>query len=79
MDIYVINKKYKLKLEAFILLENWVTKLPNYPARSCRISSTHSILFPVINCEVNFLECPELRTNAGTEGKSQFQRKYHYL
>ena len=39
-------------------------ELPNYPARSCRISSTHSILFPVINCEVNFLECPELRTNA---------------
>jgi hypothetical protein len=32
------------------------------PERFCRIPASHSILFPVINCEVNPLECPELRT-----------------
>jgi hypothetical protein len=32
------------------------------PNRSCRISTGRSILFPVINCEANQLECPELGT-----------------
>jgi hypothetical protein len=35
-------------------------KLPN---RFCRIPSGRSILFPVINCEANPLEYPELRTD----------------
>ena len=30
------------------------------PNRSCKIPSSRSILFPIINCEVNPLECPEL-------------------
>ena len=33
-----------------------------YPSRYCRISASCSILFPVINCEANFLECPSLDT-----------------
>jgi hypothetical protein len=32
------------------------------PRRFCKIPASRSILFPVINCEVNPLECPELRT-----------------
>jgi hypothetical protein len=32
------------------------------PRRSCIIPSSRSILFPVINCEVNPIECPELST-----------------
>jgi len=32
------------------------------PRRLCRIPFSRSILFPVINCEVNPLECPELTT-----------------
>jgi hypothetical protein len=43
-------------------------KVPNehnksIPKRFCKIPATRSILFPVINCEVNPLECPELTTN----------------
>ena len=33
------------------------------PRRFCRIPSSRSILFPVINCEVNPVECPELTTS----------------
>jgi hypothetical protein len=32
-----------------------------YPTRSCRIPPSNSILFPVINCEVNSVEYPELK------------------
>jgi hypothetical protein len=32
------------------------------PRRFCKIPSSRSVLFPVINCEVNPLECPELTT-----------------
>jgi len=35
----------------------------NVPDRFCTISSKKSILFPVINCESNKLEHPELRTD----------------
>src|SRR5438094_55938 len=34
----------------------------NLPNRLCRIPTDRSILFPVINCEANPLEYPELRT-----------------
>jgi hypothetical protein len=34
----------------------------SFPKRFCRIPSSYSILFPVINCEVNRLEFPELTT-----------------
>jgi len=30
------------------------------PERTCRVPRSSSILFPVINCEVNSLECPNL-------------------
>lgn len=33
------------------------------PDRFCRIPASRSILLPVINCEVNPLECPELHTH----------------
>ena len=35
----------------------------NLPNRFCRIPAGRSILFPVINCEANPLEYPELRTD----------------
>jgi hypothetical protein len=35
----------------------------NLPNRFCRIPAGRSILFPVINCEANPLEHPELRTH----------------
>jgi hypothetical protein len=35
----------------------------NLPSRFCRIPTGRSILFPVINCEANPLEYPELRTD----------------
>jgi hypothetical protein len=35
----------------------------NVPNRFCTISAKRSILFPVINCESNQLEHPELRTH----------------
>jgi hypothetical protein len=38
------------------------SKDKNVPSRFCKIPSDRSILFPVINCEANFLEYPELRT-----------------
>jgi len=34
----------------------------NIPKRSCRIPKSRSILFPVINCEANCIEYPELTT-----------------
>lgn len=33
------------------------------PERSCEVPRSHSILFPVINCEVNSLELPELTSH----------------
>jgi hypothetical protein len=42
-------------------------KVPNedrgLPSRFCRIPAGRSILFPVINCEANQLEYPELKTH----------------
>lgn len=35
----------------------------SFPKRFCKIPSSYSILFPVINCEANPLECPELTTS----------------
>jgi hypothetical protein len=35
----------------------------NIPSRVCRIPRDRSILFPVINCEANSLEYPELETD----------------
>lgn len=34
----------------------------NFPKRFCKIPSSRSILFPVINCEANPLESPDLST-----------------
>ena len=34
----------------------------NFPLRNCNIPVGRSILFPVINCEANFIEFPELKT-----------------
>ena len=34
----------------------------NFPLRICNIPVGRSILFPVINCEANFIEFPELKT-----------------
>lgn len=34
-----------------------------FPYRVCRIPCEKSILFPVVNCESNSLESPELKTN----------------
>jgi hypothetical protein len=34
----------------------------NLPLRNCNIPVGRSILFPVINCEANFIEFPELKT-----------------
>lgn len=34
----------------------------NFPFRSCSIPAGRSILFPVINCEANPIEFPELKT-----------------
>jgi hypothetical protein len=36
---------------------------PEFPKRFCQIPSSCSILFPVINCEANPLEYPELTTD----------------
>jgi hypothetical protein len=33
------------------------------PKRECHIPYNRSILFPIINCEANSLECPELNTD----------------
>jgi hypothetical protein len=34
----------------------------NFPLRNCNIPVGRSILFPVINCEANLIEFPELKT-----------------
>jgi hypothetical protein len=40
----------------------WVRQERRYPIRNCTIPSGVSILFPVLNCEVNPLEYPHLRS-----------------
>lgn len=35
----------------------------NVPKRECNIPYNRAILFPIINCEANSLECPQLDTN----------------
>ena len=47
----------------FFLAGKLANKDRNFPNRLCTISSKKSILFPVINCESNQLELPELRTH----------------
>jgi hypothetical protein len=46
----------------WFLAGTWVSEERKYPHRKCSIPSGVSILFPVINCEENPLEYPELRS-----------------
>ena len=48
--------------EVYFLVGKLADENRNLPNRFCRIPTGRSILFPVINCEANQLECPELRT-----------------
>jgi hypothetical protein len=48
--------------DVFFLAGNVADEHTNIPNRICRISKEKSILFPVINCESNRLEHPELIT-----------------
>ena len=41
----------------------WVSEERIYPHRKCSIPSGVSILFPIINCEENRLEYPNLKSN----------------
>lgn len=46
----------------WFLAGTWVSEERKYPNRKCSIPSTVSLLFPVINCEENPLEYPNLKT-----------------
>ena len=41
----------------------WATEDKKFPYRKCSIPSKVSVLFPVLNCEMNRLEYPELNSN----------------
>ena len=46
----------------WFLAGTWVSEERNYPHRKCSVPSEVSILFPLINCEENPLEYPNLKT-----------------
>jgi hypothetical protein len=46
----------------WFLAGTWVSEDRNYPYRKCTIPSNVSILFPLINCEENPLEYPNLKS-----------------
>ena len=48
--------------DVWFLAGKLVDETMNVPNRFCRIPAARSILFPVINCEANPLEYPELET-----------------
>ena len=49
--------------DVWFLAGKFVDGTRNLPNRHCRIPAGRAILFPVINCEVNTHEYPELRTD----------------
>lgn len=50
--------------DVFFLCGTWATeKMINIPNRSVSIPSNRSILFPIINCEANPIEYPNLKTD----------------
>jgi hypothetical protein len=55
-----INQKNQ---DVFFLAGKLAEEWGNIPKRSCIVPANKSILFPVINCESNPLEYPELKTN----------------
>jgi hypothetical protein len=57
--IYANEKQSK---PTWFLAGTWVSEERKYPHRKCFIPSGVSILFPVINCEENPLEYPDLRS-----------------
>jgi hypothetical protein len=46
----------------WFLAGTWVSEERKYPKRKCSVPSSVSLLFPIINCEENPLEYPNLRT-----------------
>lgn len=57
--IYANQKQSK---PTWFLAGTWVSEERKHPHRKCSIPSGVSILFPVINCEGNPLEYPDLRS-----------------
>jgi hypothetical protein len=50
----------KQSMPTWFLAGTWVSENRNHPYRKCSIPSDVSILFPIINCEENPLEYPDL-------------------
>jgi hypothetical protein len=57
--IYANEKQSK---PTWFLAGTWVSEERKYPHRKCSIPNGVSILFPIINCEENPLEYPNLRS-----------------
>jgi hypothetical protein len=57
--LYANEKQFK---PVWFLAGTWVGEVRKYPIRKCSIPSAVSVLFPVLNCEVNPLEYPHLRS-----------------
>jgi hypothetical protein len=57
--IYANEKQSK---PTWFLAGTWVSEDRNHPRRKCSIPSGVSILFPIINCEENPLEYPDLKS-----------------
>lgn len=62
MDKTGIYASQKQSMPTWFLAGTWVSEHRKYPHRRCSVPSGVSILFPVINCEENPLEYPDLRT-----------------
>ena len=57
--------------DVFFLAGKLAEKRENLPERSCKVSGQKSILVPVINCEANPLENPELETLKAIEQRAR--------
>ena len=56
----------------WFLAGTWVSEERNYPHRKCSIPEGVSILFPVINCEENPLEYPDLRSESDMKNRLSY-------
>lgn len=59
----------------WFLAGTWVSESRIYPHRKCSIPQGVSILFPVINCEENPLEYPELKREKPDEEKDVMRKR----
>jgi hypothetical protein len=67
-----IHAAEKQTLPTWFLAGTWVKEERSYPHRKCYIPEGASILFPLINCEENPLEYPDLKSKSDMSNRLSY-------